>query len=130
MIFYRLAHFTPFVREKVAPGGGVASTAKSERLVPRVLALLNDPRVPDGWRCRETGAHTVCLRSSACLPLLPDLLRRQDMARHLACSLSGIRLEIGLGGRVRTYDPVSPSHVRYQSALHPDIHATLRKSSL
>lgn len=28
--------------------------------------------------------------------------------------------ENGLSGRVRTCDPVSPSHVRYQSALHLD----------
>ena len=33
----------------------------------------------------------------------------------------GISLKIGRDGGIRTHDPLTPSQVRYQAALHPDV---------
>src|SRR5664279_5279479 len=35
--------------------------------------------------------------------------------------------EIGRGDRIRTYDPLLPKQVRYQTALHPDANLTQQR---
>ena len=35
--------------------------------------------------------------------------------------------EIGRGDRIRTYDPLVPNQVRYQTALHPDANLTQQR---
>ena len=45
---------------------------------------------------------------------------RNEHCRGLGISLGGDSAESGRDGGIRTHDPLTPSQVRYQAALHPE----------
>ena len=57
----------------------------------------------------------------------PRIYRRPDVERVLRIKqLVFSEGEFGRDGGIRTHDPLTPSQVRYQAALHPDQEVILR----
>src|SRR5687767_1147593 len=100
------------------------ATKKAVAASPAIAAVRRLMAEPPGSYSR--GIRSV--RHSKSTRLLSHLQNRLQRQRHAGRLRLQLFEKIGRDDRIRTCDPLTPSQVRYQAALHPEIGDSCRSA--